>query len=245
MRGISERSRAEVCCFIKPCLPHLELLSFLGIITNVGTLYYTTFLRDLYHFNKTPSLEITLITSSTAPFPVTITNKGGSFPTTTVTIDNTQLYRVNVTTNPWKGGTGFKIEGASAFTAHTLHTAARTSDGTLLFPIEALGTEYMILGLPYDGGQYLVYVFIVGTANGTSVSVTYSNGTTTTYTINEIDVIELKFHGDSTGTRISSTQPVAVITGHDALEYPFGCNSLDLAFDQVRTALSNCARPGM
>lgn len=119
-----------------------------------------------------------------------------------------------------------------------------SNDASLLLPVPALDSHYRVLGWPtanpiepignMPGIPDHSYVTIVGTQEGTQVSVTlggdtvaggiqgggsiqaYSAGETITMTIGPYDVLNLEsdgIPGDLSGTLVQSTAPVAVFSG--------------------------------
>lgn len=181
-----------------------------------------------------------LATDSATPFDVTITaNDGGSHTVTTMTIDNTKVYTANVP--PTAFPIGVKIAAAYDFVAYSMHIGGFSCDGTLLFPLDALGTDYVVLGVTYS--RYAAYVYIIAAFDDTIVSLFYPNGSKGLYSANELDVVQLPFYNDSTGTKISSTFPVAVLVGSSCLYFPTGCTGCDVAMEQVILARTiNCKK---
>jgi IgGFc binding protein len=123
--------------------------------------------------------------------------------------------------------------------------AIYSNDASLLLPTTSLGQVYRtlswptgnpvaILGLPISHG----YVTVVGTAEGTSVTVTVANaivagggipatakGGVVTATLGPFDVLNLETDGapgDMTGSIVTSSKPVAVFVGTELSGAPDG-----------------------
>jgi hypothetical protein len=170
------------------------------------------------------------LTSGTAT-TATITNGDGSFSTmvaipalgtTVVTISGA----FRIPTPGVIGPDGFTITSPDAIAAYLMdaNTPVASNDITNLFPAESLGTEYLIMAgtssLVTSGSQ----MAIVGTADGTQVTITPSANLTTgqlagvpfVITLNEGEAVEYRASGtgDLTATTISSTQKIGVVSGH-------------------------------
>lgn len=108
-----------------------------------------------------------------ASFPVQITTKDNIF-TTTQTIDNKNVYTINITTN---ASVGVKLTAAYEFTAYSMNFLAwgGSADGFLAFPVDVLSTDYIVISV--DGGSKANVVDIVATQVTTSIKVVFPTGT--------------------------------------------------------------------
>ncbi|HEY5038681.1 MAG TPA: IgGFc-binding protein, partial [bacterium] len=119
----------------------------------------------------------------------------------------------------------------------------RASESYLGFPVQALGTNYMVLAYPSDLSISNTEFTLVGTQNGTTVtiipSVTVGSrlaGTPYVVSLNQGDVYQLQDanNGDDlTGTLLSATQPIGVWGVNSCADIPvshYYCNPL---FEQL------------
>ncbi|XP_061436898.1 uncharacterized protein LOC133361940 [Lethenteron reissneri] len=106
-----------------------------------------------------------------------------------------------------------------------------TTDGFMMIPEQELGTEYYVVA-PVSGGLTLNEFAIVSPYNNVTVlmilssnvifnGVTYSNELNITLQENQV----VQFQGSSlTGTRVLSSQPVAVFSGDQCINVHTACN---------------------
>lgn len=184
-----------------------------------------------------------------------ITNGSGTFSspfsinantTTIVTIpDNLRLVAANVISN-----NGFSIESAQPIAAYLIdtNTPAASNDITNLFPIQGLGNNYRIMagtsGVVSNGSQ----LSLTATQNNTVVTITPSVNTTTgqlanvpfNVTLNKNQSIMYYAAGsgasaDLTGTKVNSSQPIAVLAGHLCGNVPPNATACDHLIEQMPT----------
>jgi hypothetical protein len=156
----------------------------------------------------------------------------------------------------WLSSNAFRIRSTTPIIVYQYNnsTNSYSNDASLLLPTTALGNSYRALGWPAANGVYLAqlkpkgipdhaYVTVVGTAEGTTVTVNPSynilgggmipataKGGTVSVTLGPFDVLNLETEAvalqglgdisgvappDLTGTAISSTKPVAVFVGNE------------------------------
>ncbi|KAL4220673.1 hypothetical protein ACF0H5_021068 [Mactra antiquata] len=93
-----------------------------------------------------------------------------------------------------------------------------SSDGTLILPTTKLSTEYFIAGHPSTLAG-TDEVLLIGHYDATSVTIEYSSNIQETITLNQNQTF-LKQSVDMSGTRITSTQPLFVMSGHSCANIP-------------------------
>lgn len=143
----------------------------------------------------------------------------------------------------------FHIETDKDVTVCALNHALTSSDATLVFPTDVLGTQYRVLAYPSD----LSYgtpsqCAVVATRNNTTVTFTLStpiagrqdNTFTVTLQKGDVYVIQARlsplFSGDLTGTLVESSQPIALFAGHLRTMLPLSAeraNSRDHLLEQI------------
>jgi len=144
-----------------------------------------------------------------------------------------------------RAGAAYRVTSSRpviAYQFNPIDSASQYSnDASLLLPKSTLDTYYWVSSWPkYPSRPYYSEVAIVGTQDGTSVTVTVPVATlagggipalpaggTTTQTINEGEVLQIANSGeggDMTGTYIQSSAPVAVYGSCECADVPLGCS---------------------
>jgi hypothetical protein len=139
-------------------------------------------------------------------------------------------------------GGALHITAGAPVSAYGLNTLSATTDGYLGLPTPILGTSYLIESFPNDEGFGGSQFSVVGTQNGTTVTITPSESTGTltagtpfTVSLNQGDVYQIidtdgnLSDGDLTGSTVTSSAPVAVFAGNDCADVPLdfaACNTL-------------------
>jgi hypothetical protein len=143
------------------------------------------------------------------------------------------------------------VTAGAPVSAYGLNTEQYSTDGYLGLPTPILGTSYIAEGYESNGGFGGSDLAVVGTKNGTTVTITptattegYTAGVPFTETLNQGDVFQLidadgdASGGDLSGTTITSSQPVAVFAGNDCAYVPptdQACNTLAEEMTPVNT----------
>ena len=118
-----------------------------------------------------------------------------------------------------------------------------TNDASVLIPEHVMGTEYMVGAWPTFANSYPGFAAITATEDGTEVTIhsrtstapgviaALNRGDEATVTLNRGDVFELfgstSASSDLTGTKITSTAPIAVFGGHVCTNVPLANASCD------------------
>ncbi|MES2765467.1 MAG: hypothetical protein V4642_06355 [Bacteroidota bacterium] len=123
----------------------------------------------------------------------------------------------------------FKITSSSDVTVYGLNQARTTSDAFIGLPSDVLGQEYMIMSYPTDVDTPSEFA-VLATKNNTKITISptaptsKSNSTAVqNITLNEGQVWLVQTsqdQADLTGTKITSTQPIAVFAGHQRAKIP-------------------------
>lgn len=123
-------------------------------------------------------------------------------------------------------GGAVHITAGAPVSAYGLNTYPATTDGFLGLPTSVLGTSYLVEDYTGVGGTQFA---VVGTQNGTTVTITpsvstgpYTAGTPYTVSLNQGDVYQLIAAGgaDLAGTTVTSNLPVATFAGNVCGDIP-------------------------
>lgn len=118
----------------------------------------------------------------------------------------------------------------------------QSNDLALLLPLSGLGTSYVVLSYPGSNGQGSHFA-VVGTADATTVTITpaaatndgHPAGTSFQVTLNTLDTIRFMAAGtgDLTGTVITASAPVGVLSGTSCAVVPAGSQWCDLLLEMM------------
>ncbi|KAI8501306.1 hypothetical protein Bbelb_205770 [Branchiostoma belcheri] len=186
-----------------------------GARDNKGTEFILTFTENLQRDQHDPKLWVAGTTQT--PATVTVEVPGAAF-TTTFNIGFGEL-RGNGVQN-----TGVHVTASREVVVYGVFVEQATSDAFLALPTDVLGTEYFVSCFTPSGG-YPTQVGVVGTEDGTSVSIvlkgdvtfdgqTYTAGQTITVTLNRLQSLQVQSDADLTGSHVTSDKSVAVLSGN-------------------------------
>jgi IgGFc binding protein/Bacterial Ig-like domain (group 1) len=201
-----------------------------GPPSTIGTNFWTAFGIN----NSTPTTDYIDLSGSTAT-TATVAVPGGSFSQdVSVTPGHVTAVAVTGADLSDADGTqdlGVHVTAAAPITVYGLEDLDFSTDGFTALPTTAIGTQYYALG--YDNtvspGAQPSDFQVVGTQDGTTVTITPSNntasrtaGTPYTVTLNAGQVYELLGTTglDLTGTKISASAPVSVLAGAQCTNIP-------------------------
>gem|GEM_PF-3596575 len=144
---------------------------------------------------------------------------------------------------------GIYVVTEDTVSVYAINFMKYTADATLVFPINALGTEYRVTG--YEGlNDYLFpTLLIVATENNTYIDITPSiqtmgghmPGVTYSILLNRGQSYQIKAknnYEEFTGTVIKASassgpcRPFAVFTGNMCVNIPSGCTACDILYEQ-------------
>lgn len=125
---------------------------------------------------------------------------------------------------------GIQVMALGDITVYGLSYSLYNTDGYLGLPVSALGTDYIVMAFDVDSALNDSEFSIVGTQNGTSVTITPSTAADTrpasvpyTINLNQGDTYELGstiVGSDLTGTQIQSNNPIAVFGNNSSANVP-------------------------
>ena len=231
------------------------LASFPGLTAaapdNQGTEFIVGFMQNLSGANENTVLFLTGSTATTA----TVEAPGIGFVTTTTitpgTITSVALSNaIRATGSGTIQNKGIRITAAAEITVYGLNQRRATTDAFLGLPTDILGTDHLVPSYFNLTAGIQSEFQIIGTVDGTQVTITPTNDTaggvdvgsvsaasSTTFTLDRMESIQFKALGgnaaDLTGTEILSSQPVAVMAGHQCVNVPVGTTACDHLVEQV------------
>ncbi|XP_032105097.1 IgGFc-binding protein [Sapajus apella] len=127
------------------------------------------------------------------------------------------------------------VHSDHAISVQALNTKPDTAELTLLRPTPALGTEYFVLTPPGTSARNVKEFAVVAGAAGASVSVKlkgsvtfngkfYPAGGVLSVTLQPYNVAQLQSTVDLSGSKVTASSPVAVLSGHSCAQKHTTCN---------------------
>ena len=126
---------------------------------------------------------------------------------------------------------------------------SRNGDSFLALPnIKLCNTEYVYYGISMPSATYNSVVLIVGTENNTMMNLTVTQtvsvkidnnvsnltrGRQYSFNINRLQTVYIGSSNDLTGTRIATTKPVTVLSGHECGYVPSGYAYCEQLVEQI------------
>ncbi|XP_072276751.1 uncharacterized protein [Pyxicephalus adspersus] len=203
------------------------LLLFMGMFDagEAQTRFVTAFMENFYVSEDT-TFQLYLVTYD-KPATVTITVSQPQFNQTVhIGRDNYAMVTLNYTymiAEKYMTSKAVLVQSDTALSVFAFYTAVGTADAMACLPVEDLGTEYYISTAAMGAGKQfavangveetaLVNVTVVGSISYNGVE--YTKGQSFSVSLQYQQSIQFQSSSDLTGTRISSTVPVAVFSGH-------------------------------
>ncbi len=131
---------------------------------------------------------------------------------------------------------GVRVTAQNEVTVYGLNQRQYTTDAFLSLPADILGLEYLAMSYPSTYSSYPSQVAVVGVYDNTQVTITPSvaavgrpAGVPFTITLNRLNTFQLTGSGtaDLTGSIITTSAPVAVMSGVDCVNVPVGVGWCD------------------
>ena len=139
---------------------------------------------------------------------------------------------------------GIHITATTEVTVYGMNAQTATTDAFLGFPLDAIGSEYYVLGYNRDFGfPNPTQATIVATQNNTTVTITssitggpFTVGLPTSIVLNQGQVYQLRSNttnADYTGTKISSDRPISVFGGAQCTNISGSLRACDHLVEQL------------
>ncbi|XP_071499522.1 IgGFc-binding protein-like [Diadema antillarum] len=178
--------------------------------------------------NKRPD-RLSLLIGANEPGPTRVQIEAPRFNwQQTLQLTHKQVKQVDVNPDVAARGAGpvngtLIVRATKDITVHGLNSLTMTNDGFLVIPTHGLGKEYFVASydpVPIEMSQFL----ISGVQPDTTVTITtaarlqhnsqwYNKGQTLTVNVGKYESIQFQSQEDLTGTKITSTKPVSVMSG--------------------------------
>ncbi len=226
-----------------------------GVIPSKGKEFWLGYMRNWGMLTTSGSLDVFISGDVATSGTVSVPAAGLSWPftvvpgtTTTITVPmNAALHAASEIVE----NKGVLVLAQDTVSVFAINYEPQTADGTVVYPVEALGVEHRIFSFtgintgPNAGGEFL----IVATKDGTEVEITTTAMTLTGHAAGVPWVIALDSGQtyqvravspsvDLTGSTIRGTaasgvcRPFAVFSGSACSEVPTGCWACDHLFEQ-------------
>ncbi|MBP6871929.1 MAG: Ig-like domain-containing protein [Bacteroidales bacterium] len=158
----------------------------------------------------------------------------------TVTLPGT----VDVSSNGTADNKGIHITSDNPVTVYGMNQATATTDAFLALPVDALGTDYLVMGYTRDA-SFVLYaqMTIVATQDNTSLTITptatgggFTAGVPGNVVLNQGQVFQLRSNAvgaDYTGSHVVSDKPVAVFGGNECTNISGSLRACDHLVEQM------------
>ncbi|XP_048357601.1 IgGFc-binding protein-like [Sphaerodactylus townsendi] len=127
------------------------------------------------------------------------------------------------------------VEADQDVSVLALNSKQNSADTNVVYPVDSLGTEYFILTPPGDGTGLYKEFSIIAWREAVEVEIylkgsvrfqqrIYKTGTKLSVSLLPYEAVQFQSRQDLSGTRIRSSQPVAVLSGHSCARLNTKCN---------------------
>ncbi|XP_078613391.1 IgGFc-binding protein-like [Branchiostoma floridae x Branchiostoma japonicum] len=215
----------------------------LTIPDNRGTDFIVGFLQN----NGQSNLELFITSASPNPASVTVSAPGASF-TRHLTVTDAAVRVVSLPQSLALSGNekaqkGVSIRSDSEIIVYGVNKEQATTDGFLGLPVDVLGNEYFVASYtPLSSSEFGIF----GTEHNTNVEitvkgttqyqgVTYSTGSVVRLVLNKFEAVQFQGSGSSdlTGTHVTSSKPIALMSGNRCVYVPHEIRACDHIVEQI------------
>ena len=212
-----------------------------------GTEFWVTFMNNFNTQASSDELQLKLIVSSRESATVTMRNPQtgwraslsvGANQVAEYVLPNSEVYTYSAGQVEKKG---VVVTSTAPVSLYAANFKEHTYDATIVMPITALGTDYVVQ--MYEADMSSKEISVVATADNTQVTITPHARTTSgqvkdmpfTITLQRGESYMLMSNdsgNDFSGTRIQADKPVAVFAGHSCLYVPVDNPTCDHIVEQ-------------
>ncbi|XP_062031948.1 LOW QUALITY PROTEIN: IgGFc-binding protein [Lepus europaeus] len=204
-----------------------------------GQEFLTAFLQNYQPEYSAASLHLLVSSLSESPALVSVLSQADE-TSQTVTVKPGESVVVNISAAAEMTGSNIFRHAVVVRSDHRVAVQAlsakpSTAELTLLRPVSALGTEYFVLTPPGTSANSLREFAVVAGAAGASVSITlkgavtfrdkiYPAGDVLDVTLQPYEVAQVQGEVDLSGSKVTASSPVAVLSGHSCAQKHTNCN---------------------
>lgn len=186
-----------------------------------------------------PFLHLLLSSLSNSTTSVTILSKADD-TSQNVVVQPGQSLTVNIDTKAELTGSkifqhAVLVRSDRPISVQAINSKPNTGELTLLRPVSTLGTEYFVFTPPSISSKNTKEFAVVAGAAGASVSVRlkgavtfqgrfYPAGNLLNVTLGPYQVAQVQSTADLSGSKVTASSPVAVLSGHSCAQKHTGCN---------------------
>lgn len=210
-----------------------------------GEEFLSAFLQNYQPGYSIPRLYLLISSLSESPALVSILSQADdTSKTVTVRPGETVMVKISAKAE-MMGSRTFRsavvVHSNRTIAVQALNAKPNTAELTVLWPVHSLGTEYFVLTPPGTSVGNVKEFAVVAGAAGASVSVNlkgsvifkgklYPAGKVLTVTLQPYEVAQLQSTADLSGSKVTSSHPVAVFSGHSCAQKHTTC---DHVFEQL------------
>jgi len=225
------------------------------VIPSKGKEFWLGFMRNWGLLSTSGSLDVFISSDQATTGTISIPASGLQWPFTVVpgvtTTVNIPMSAALHSASEVVENKGVLVLAQDTVSVFAINYEQNTADGTVVYPIESLGTDHRIMSYtgintgPNAGGEFL----IVATKDGTEVEIITTGptllgnaaGVPWTVALDSGQTYQVRAQNpsvDLTGSRVRSTaasgtcRPFAVFSGAACSEVPMGCWACDHLFEQ-------------
>ncbi|XP_007941342.1 IgGFc-binding protein [Orycteropus afer afer] len=210
-----------------------------GLGTTAGTEFLTAFLQNYQPGYDAAYLNLLISSLSESPAAVSVLSRTDN-SLQKVTVKPGQSVMVNISSQAEMIGSRIFKHAVVVRSDHTISVQAisrkpSTAEVTVLRPVTTLGTNYFVLTAPSSSAKNLKEFAVVAGAAGASVSIQlkgqvtfqgkfYPSGSVLSVTLEPFAVAQLQSTANLSGSKVTSSDPVAVFSGHSCAHKHTNCN---------------------
>jgi len=125
---------------------------------------------------------------------------------------------------------GFRVESAESISGYYLNRRSASTDMTYLIDADALGTDHFVLGYQNIRPDQ---ISVQATVDNTVVTINPVGGSPIDITLNAGQTYMFTASRNLTGSRVTSTQPIAVFSGNQCTNVPTNVGACDHIVEQM------------
>ncbi|XP_016064626.1 PREDICTED: IgGFc-binding protein [Miniopterus natalensis] len=204
-----------------------------------GEEFLTAFLQNYQPEYIRSHLELLITSLSDSPASVNVVSQADN-SSQNVTVNPGQPVAVTIHAKAEMVGSkifqhAVLVHSDRSITVQAINTKPNTGELTLLRPVSALGTEYFVFTPRGTSAQNLKEFAVVAGAKGANVRVHlkggvafedkfYAAGSVLNVILKPYQVAQVQSMADLSGSKVTASSPVAVLSGHSCVQKHTSCN---------------------